>query len=185
MITTQSIAATRVLDRGEQIELRRRMIFEAGKFDPHVFDQAAVAPLALTIAPSEMHEITRLAEAAWAELLRAEAVLASAPATLAALGVPRALRAPVAASMGIPSVRVARMDFHPTADGWRVSEINADVPGGYIEAGVVTAIVRELLGLSKDVSLPPSPADALARGHRPGFTSKSSGRSPARHGIQR
>jgi glutathionylspermidine synthase len=28
-----------------------------------------------------------------------------------------------------------RFDFHPTLAGWRVSEVNADVPGGWCEAG--------------------------------------------------
>jgi hypothetical protein len=29
---------------------------------------------------------------------------------------------------------VVRFDFHPTADGWRISEANSDVPGGYAES---------------------------------------------------
>jgi glutathionylspermidine synthase len=27
-----------------------------------------------------------------------------------------------------------RFDFHPTRDGWRISEVNSDVPGGFTEA---------------------------------------------------
>jgi hypothetical protein len=32
------------------------------------------------------------------------------------------------------AARVIRFDFHPTAAGWRISEANSDVPGGYAEA---------------------------------------------------
>jgi hypothetical protein len=31
-------------------------------------------------------------------------------------------------------VRVIRFDFHPTSAGWRISEANSDVPGGYAES---------------------------------------------------
>jgi glutathionylspermidine synthase len=31
---------------------------------------------------------------------------------------------------------VVRYDFHPTPEGWRISEANADVPGGYTESSL-------------------------------------------------
>jgi len=34
--------------------------------------------------------------------------------------------------------RVMRFDFHFTDEGWRISEVNADVPGGFIEASGFT-----------------------------------------------
>jgi hypothetical protein len=37
-----------------------------------------------------------------------------------------------------PAARVIRFDFHPTEEGWRISEANSDVPGGYIEASRFT-----------------------------------------------
>jgi len=52
------------------------------------------------------------------------------------LGLPKALRkclnAPPSRS-GTPAVRVMRFDFHWTLDGWRISEANTDVAGGFIE----------------------------------------------------
>ena len=32
------------------------------------------------------------------------------------------------------AARVMRFDFHWTPDGWRISEVNSDVPGGFSEA---------------------------------------------------
>jgi len=36
---------------------------------------------------------------------------------------------------------VMRFDFHHTTEGWRISEVNADVPGGYVEASGWNALV--------------------------------------------
>ena len=39
------------------------------------------------------------------------------------------------------SPRIMRFDFHPTLDGWRVSEVNSDVPGGFTEASRFARLV--------------------------------------------
>ena len=38
--------------------------------------------------------------------------------------------------------RVVRFDFHPTSEGWKISEANADVPGGYLKG--------DLIGIERD-----------------------------------
>jgi glutathionylspermidine synthase len=62
-----------------------------------------------------------------------------------------------------------RFDFHPTADGWRVSEVNSDVPGGFIEAAGVARLVASHYG---GYEPPGDPAralvDAVARVAAPG-----------------
>ena len=40
-------------------------------------------------------------------------------------------------------IRLMRFDFHPTEDGWAVSEVNSDVPGGFAEASVLPEIASE------------------------------------------
>jgi glutathionylspermidine synthase len=35
------------------------------------------------------------------------------------------------------NIRLMRFDFHPTTDGWAVSEVNSDVPGGLAEASIL------------------------------------------------
>jgi glutathionylspermidine synthase len=66
------------------------------------------------------------------------------------LGLPRSIRKILARQRGSEDrrqdVRVMRFDFHPTDAGWSVSEVNADVPGGYNEASGWTSIVAEHLG---------------------------------------
>jgi glutathionylspermidine synthase len=36
-----------------------------------------------------------------------------------------------------------RFDFHPTPDGWRISEVNSDVPGGFSESSEFPAMLSE------------------------------------------
>ena len=50
-----------------------------------------------------------------------------------------------------------RFDFHFTPEGWRISEVNADVPGGFIEASGFVELMAEYY---PDYSIPPNPAEA-------------------------
>ena len=36
-----------------------------------------------------------------------------------------------------------RFDFHPTTQGWRISEANSDVPGGFSEASYFTGLMAQ------------------------------------------
>lgn len=123
-------------------ELRTAAIFGCHKWDPQVGDVATLARAPLLLDPSAWTEIARLAEALAAETIAAEAELAGRPDLVAKLALPRGLRrAVLAARPPRPGdIRVMRFDFHPTGDGWAVSEVNGDVPGGYNEAGGVSAL---------------------------------------------
>lgn len=129
--------------------LRQRAIFECDKWDPQVGDVATIAPFPLTLAPEAWTELRRLAEALARETLAVEEELVARPELHRALGLPRrALAALVpAAALGCPQgiARVARFDFHPTPDGWRITEVNSDVPGGFNEASGMARLVAELV----------------------------------------
>lgn len=155
------IALTPRFGAREVREIRSRSIFEAGKLDPQNRDEAALAPFAVRIAPSSWRELSRLAESAAAELRGAEGALLEERRHWRRLGLSRsACRLLASARSPAPdAVRFSRFDFHPTETGWRVSEVNADVPGGFIEAGPVTRIVASYVpGLEP----PADPAEALA-----------------------
>lgn len=40
-------------------------------------------------------------------------------------------------------VRVLRFDFHATTEGWKASEVNSDVPGGFTESSNFTAMMGQ------------------------------------------
>jgi hypothetical protein len=155
------IALSREFTRDEFRALRERAIFDCGKLDPHAFDAPTIAPFALRLAPSAWNGLAALAERCAAELERARAALAAESAHWRALGISRRMRAVLGARRAPDArdPRFMRFDFHPTEEGWRASEVNADVPGGFIEAGALTRAVAERLPA---LACPPDPAALLA-----------------------
>jgi glutathionylspermidine synthase len=89
--------------------------------------------------------LAELAERLSKEAFEAELELASRPEMLASLGMPRKLRRALNSSEPLTPAagRIIRFDFHPTTDGWRISEANSDVPGGYTEASFFTQRMAE------------------------------------------
>jgi glutathionylspermidine synthase len=75
-----------------------------------------------------------------------------------ALGLPRAIRTLFARSNQAGALshgaRILRFDFHWTREGWRVSEVNSDVPGGFAEASIFTALIAEHGGSAHPVGSP-------------------------------
>ncbi|HET9227536.1 MAG TPA: glutathionylspermidine synthase family protein [Thermoanaerobaculia bacterium] len=123
------------VDPAEHARLRRRAIFECCKWDPQVEDVSTVAPFPLLLRRSAWEEITRLSEELAAEAIAAEAELARRPELHRTLGLPFSVRRALRHGDPPPGIaRVLRFDFHWTTEGWRISEANTDVPGGFNEA---------------------------------------------------
>ena len=125
--------------------LRRQAIFDCCKWDPQVEDVATLAPFPLVLRREAWCELTSLAEGLTAETLAAEAELARRPELHWELGLPlpirRALRRAGRLGVARGAARVMRFDFHATLEGWRISEVNSDVPGGFNEASGFTRLM--------------------------------------------
>jgi len=167
-------SATPRLGRGEFEELRRRTIFECGKWDPQFEDVCVLADFALLVSPATWRELARLAERLAAEALAAERELSERPELHGALGLPRAVRRALRADGELGgsrgAVRVLRFDFHLTTDGWRISEVNSDVPGGFLEASSFGALAASLFGHELGGDPTSAIADAALREVAPGST---------------
>lgn len=135
---------------GEFNAIRRRTIFEFCKWDPQIGDAPALADFALVLRADAWNEIASAAAALYHETLAVEAALLRRPHLLRHLALPRAIRSVLCHSgTGPPAAgttRLMRFDFHWTTDGWRVSEVNSDVPGGFIEAGGFATLMAEVVG---------------------------------------
>lgn len=143
------------------VEVRRRAIFECCKWDPQVEDVATLAPFPLLLAPDAWEEIAGLAAALAAEAAAAERELLERPDLHRRLGLPRAVRRALSGG-GAPSAgaaRVMRFDFHWTREGWRISEANTDVPGGFNEASGFSRLMAPRYGGAEPAG---DPAGALA-----------------------
>ena len=120
------------------LEIRQRAIFDFCKWDIQCEDHSVLAPFPLLLDPATARFLNTAAEALSKEAVEAEAEILRRPELLGRLGLPRPILRVLQENVGnlaaMPEVRVMRFDFHPTPDGWRISEVNADVPGGFIEA---------------------------------------------------
>lgn len=124
--------------------VRHEAIFACCKWDPQVGDVSVLAPWPLVLARSEWQQLAALAEQLAQETAAIEQALLCHPGHQRELYLPWALRRALAAAAGNPSASAARLmrfDFHWTTQGWRVSEVNADVPGGFNEASGFTALM--------------------------------------------
>jgi hypothetical protein len=118
------------------LEVRRRAIFECLKWDAQVEDVATVADRPLVIDSTAWAAVSADAEALAAELLAAEAEILRRPDLQSIIGIPGPIRRALKDAAPPPvgrDARVIRFDFHFTAEGWRISEANCDVPGGFNE----------------------------------------------------
>jgi hypothetical protein len=125
--------------------VRRRALLEGCKWDPQVGDVNTLCDFPLVMNVSAWERLAFQAEQLSAEAVAAEGEILARPELLAELGLPRALRrvlsddAPLTPAAG----RVMRFDFHFTKEGWRISEVNSDVPGGFTEASHFTSMMAE------------------------------------------
>ena len=156
------------LDDEAFARLRRRAIFDCFKWDPQVGDSCAIARHPLVITRAAWSALVPLAEALAKETLLAEREIAQRPELHRALGLPRAVRR---ALRGVTShgashsaARLMRFDFHFTTDGWRISEVNCDVPGGLNEASGFPGLMATHYPWAASVGDPAAAyAGALAR----------------------
>lgn len=154
------------LELGVWQELRMRAIFEHCKWDPQSQDQSVLARYPLFLCSRQLRELQSLAESLSDEALRAESEMLRRPHLWPVLGIPRGIQRALQ-SEGLPDearhVRVMRFDFHFTDRGWRISEVNADVPGGYVEGAGWNSLFAENYGGLLAV---PSPSRRLAEAIR-------------------
>jgi glutathionylspermidine synthase len=169
--------ATSALTAGDALDpvvfgrLRQRAMLDGCKWDPQVGDTATLASFPLLLDRRAWQEIADASEQLAAETLALETAVLARPELLAELGLPRAVRRALQAPgpLGVSAGRVMRFDFHPTADGWRLSEVNSDVPGGYPEASHFTQLMAEKYPGCAPAGDPAAAlADALAAAAGPG-----------------
>jgi hypothetical protein len=126
-------------------DLRRRVLLDHCKWDPQVGDVATLASFPLLVNRETWNTLASLAGALAGETLAAESEILQSPRLLKQMGLPRRLRHALEKisehGPAVEAVRVMRFDFHPTTAGWRISEVNSDVPGGFTEASSYTRMM--------------------------------------------
>jgi len=142
---SHDLRAEEAIDASAFSALRRRALLEGCKWDPQVGDVDTLSPFPLVVKSSVWKKIAAQAEQLAAEAVVAEGEILQKLKLLGVLGLPPSLqrvlvdRAPRTPAPG----RVMRFDFHPTPEGWRISEANSDVPGGFTEGSHFTTMMAE------------------------------------------
>ena len=139
------IRAGSALDPETALDIRRRAALEGCKWDSQVGDLTSLAPFPLVMRRCVWNQLGAWAEQLAAEAVEAEREISRRPELLRMLGLPRKLQEVLAddARLSPAAGRVIRFDFHLTTEGWRISEANSDVPGGFSEASHFTTMMAE------------------------------------------
>ena len=133
-------------------DLRQRMALDGGKWDPQVGDVDVLAPFPLLMPRSEWQQLAGRAESLTTETLAAEQEILRRPKLLNRLGLPRPIARVLRKAATIrptPAAgRIMRFDFHYSTSGWRISEVNSDVPGGFCEGSAFTEMMAAHFSLA-------------------------------------
>lgn len=165
--TGAELRAEDALDERTFCGLRRRAMLDGFKWDSQVGDLTALAPFPLVMTRQVWNQLATYAEKLTEEAMAAELEIIRRPELLRLLGLPSALLKVFLANEPLTPAagRVIRFDFHLTTEGWRISEANSDVPGGFSEASHFTELMA---GYYPHLKTAENPAevwcDALAAG---------------------
>jgi glutathionylspermidine synthase len=149
------------LPRDDWKSLRLALMFDYSKWDIQSEDHSVVADFPLLLPLAEWRALAMLAEKLSQELIAAEKDLLIQPRLHDRLGLPQSIYKTLAKCppKHIPTgvARIMRFDFHFTTQGWQISEVNADVPGGFVEASGLNTLMSHYY---PGCVAPPDPASA-------------------------
>ena len=123
-------------------------IFDCYKWDPQFLDSNTVAKYALVITEEEHKKLKELTEAVDKETIIAEEFLNNNLEIAKPLALPKKVYNELKRMKNYDSskhIRLMRYDFHPTLEGFKISEVNSDVPGGFAEASLLPILANKYL----------------------------------------
>ena len=133
---------------------RLNAIFDCYKWDPQFLDNNTLAKYVLVLKESEYKKLATLTEQLDVETIKAEEFLNQNLKLSKKLAIPKKIYNELKKMKNYDSkkhIRLMRYDFHPTIDqGWMISEVNSDVPGGFAEASLLPILALKTLNLNNN-----------------------------------
>lgn len=129
-------------------DYRYEVIFRAYKWDPQVEDANTVSEYAAVLEEETVAELAEMAEKLALETIEMEAEILADLSFAKELGLPNAMCRAMRKAENYRKdqhVRLMRFDFHPTDEGWKISEVNSDVPGGFAESSILPEIAAKYI----------------------------------------
>lgn len=127
-------------------------MFDCYKWDPQFFDSNTLAKDVLILTKEEDKELQELTEKIDLETRQSENIINNNLILAKELKLPRKIKKELRSMKNYDSnkhIRLMRYDFHPTTNGWAVSEVNSDVPGGFAEASLLPELAKNVLNKKK------------------------------------
>lgn len=129
-------------------EYRISLMFDCYKWDPQFLDNNTIAKHMLVLSWEEYEEIKNLTESIDKETRMAEEFLNQNLNFAKKLELSKKFYKEIASMTNYDAnkhIRLMRYDFHPTKNGWAVSEVNSDVPGGFAEASLMPQVAKNTI----------------------------------------
>ena len=125
-------------------DYRTDVMFDGYKWDLQAGEQSTISDRVLLMEPDEAEYLSQTAVAMFHETVAMEQALRTRPDLAVELGISQQMVDALCSCVYDPTkhMRYMRFDFHPTVEGWRVSEVNSDVPAGYPEASVLPVLAQ-------------------------------------------
>ena len=126
-------------------DYRLDVMFDSYKWDLQVGDQSTISNKVALLDPSEMNFLAESAVKLYHETIEMEHSLQNHPDLAIKMGISQEMANALCNCHYTPSdhVRFMRFDFHPTTEGWKISEVNSDVPAGYPEASILPKLAEK------------------------------------------
>ncbi len=138
-------SAGKLLSAKDWKEYRKRVLLDCRDCDIQRENYFNLARFPLLMEPEEWQTLTTLSEKLTKEALALERELILRTDLHEKLGLPAEIRKALQKCAGQcrpeGAARLMRFDFHFTPEGWRITEVNADVMGGLIEGGSFTELM--------------------------------------------
>lgn len=130
-------------------EYRLRAMFDCYKWDPQFCDTNTLSKYVLVLSKEENEELIRLTKNLDEETRSAEDYLNNNIKLAKKLMLPKKIFNKIKDMKNYDksnNIRLMRYDFHPNMEnGWTVTEVNSDVPGGFAESSLLPALAREYI----------------------------------------
>ncbi len=137
------------IDKNKYEDYRLSVIFDGYKWDPQFLDNNTVADHALVLTQNEHKELKALVETIGKESEEAEIFINNNLSMFKKLKLPRKMKKVADKLKSYDKdkhIRLMRFDFHPTIDnGFMISEVNSDVPGGFAEGSIMPEIALKYI----------------------------------------
>ena len=123
-------------------DYRMDVMFDGYKWDLQAGEQSTISDSVLLLEQEDAIFLADHAVKLYHETIEMERVLHDNPEVVLELGISKKMTDALCNCKYDPDkhIRFMRFDFHPTTNGWQISEVNSDVPAGYPEASILPAL---------------------------------------------